>query len=93
MSTYCFDLDGTLFKTEGMDYEHSKPIIERINQVNRLYNEGHTIIIETGRNVSWYNLTHMQCRIIKNHKIIVGQKTIADYYIDDRAINDKDFFK
>lgn len=91
--TYCFDIDGTLFETKGMDYLNSKPIMERITKVNELFNEGHHIILETGRNIKWQSLTEKQCKVIKHNALIVGRKTIADYYIDDRAINDKDFFK
>lgn len=93
MSVYCFDLDGTLFETKGMDYLNSKPIMERITKVNELFNEGHHIILETGRNIKWQSLTERQCKVINHNALIVGRKTIADHYIDDRAINDKDFFK
>ena len=42
--TYVIDIDGTIFKTEGMDYENSVPIPERIAKINQLYDEGNTII-------------------------------------------------
>ena len=46
---YCFDLDNTLCLTESNIYEESKPIKDRIEIVNRLYEEGNTIIIDTAR--------------------------------------------
>ena len=53
---YCFDLDGTLGTTPPHqedstpgDYMNSVPMQERIDVVNRLYDEGHTILIETAR--------------------------------------------
>ena len=49
---YCFDLDDTLCRTEGMDYENAKPIQKRLDRVNKLYDEGHTIIT-----VSYTHLT------------------------------------
>ena len=46
---YCFDLDGTLCNTEGNNYSESSPKKDRIQIVNKLYNDGHTIIIDTAR--------------------------------------------
>ena len=48
--TYVFDIDGTLCtKATDFDYDGSEPIQERIDVVNRLYDEGHTIIMQTAR--------------------------------------------
>ena len=49
---YCFDLDNTLCNTEGNYYE-SYPIQSRIDKVNKLYDEGNTIIIDTARGCEW----------------------------------------
>ena len=46
---YCFDLDGTLCNTEGNNYSGSRPKKDRIQIVNKLYDDGHTIIIDTAR--------------------------------------------
>jgi uncharacterized protein YheU (UPF0270 family) len=46
---YSFDIDNTLVLTEGNDYINSKPILNRIYDVNRLFEEGHTIILFTAR--------------------------------------------
>ena len=46
---YVFDLDNTLCKTEGSKYLESVPYSERIKKVNKLYDEGNTIIVETAR--------------------------------------------
>ena len=43
------DLDNTLCSTNNSDYENSKPIIERINKVNKLKEEGNYITIWTAR--------------------------------------------
>ena len=62
--TYVIDIDGTIFKTEGMDYENSVPIPERIAKINQLYDEGNTIIYLTargmGRNGNSYELARNQ---------------------------------
>ena len=52
---YCFDLDGTLCDTPMREddnkpgYLEATPIPYMIEQVNRLYDEGHRIIIQTAR--------------------------------------------
>ena len=96
---YCFDLDGTLCRTEGSDYDNSTPINERIGEVNKLYDEGHTIYIETARgSVSRKNwLIHTRDQLnswgVKYHKLRVGTKFHADVFIDDKGISDGEFFK
>ena len=47
--TYVFDIDGTICETNGSDYENSKPLLKRIEKVNKLYEEGHTILFLTAR--------------------------------------------
>ena len=47
--TLCFDLDNTLCKTKGNDYDNSKPKKNAINLVNKLYRKGYTIKIYTAR--------------------------------------------
>jgi hypothetical protein len=95
---YCFDLDNTLCYTEGSNYAESKPIESRIKRVNELYDEGHTIIIETARGnhsgKNWWYLTNDQLKSwgLKYHTLRTGIKWNADIFVDDRAINDKDFF-
>lgn len=96
---YCFDLDNTLCRTEGNIYEEAEPIVKRIEFVNKLYAEGHTIIIETargcvsGKNWFYFTLNQLKAWNVKFHTLRTGHKIGADYFIDDKAINDKDFFK
>jgi hypothetical protein len=98
MATYCFDLDGTLCLTVGSDYEGSQPQLDRISVVNALYNAGHRIVIHTARGGTsgrdWSVLTAHQLSIwgVLHHVLVLG-KPAADYYIDDKAIKDFDFFK
>ena len=62
--TYVIDIDGTIVKTKGMDYENSVPITERISKINELYDQGNTIIYLTargmGRNGNSYELARNQ---------------------------------
>jgi hypothetical protein len=93
---YCFDIDNTLCKTEGKDYENSQPINERIAKVNWLFKEGHTIKIFTARGsgsgIDWRDLTEAQLDRwgVLYHELIM-MKPAADFYVDDRAIRDSDF--
>ena len=96
---YCFDLDGTLCDTEGSEYESAFPKKERIDVVNKLYDQGHTIYIETARGVGsgidWHDVTADQLESwgVKYHTLRTGTKFHADVFVDDKGINDFDFFK
>lgn len=95
---YCFDLDGTLCNTEKNIYEKSTPIKERIHIVNKLYDEGHTIIIDSargcvsGKNWWYFTLNQLKEWNVKFHTLRTGIKFGADIFIDDKATNDKIFF-
>ena len=52
---YVFDLDGTLCTNANNDYCNSTPIINRIEYVNKLYDEGNNIIIYTARGMGSSN--------------------------------------
>ena len=97
---YCVDLDNTLCTWEkNGKYENAKPFPERINKINRLYEQGHTILIDTARGTlhkkDWHTVTEKQLKDwgLKYHLLRTGVKLQADRYIDDRAINSEDFFK
>ena len=104
--TYVFDIDGTICtKTDG-DYESAEPLTDRINMVNKLYDEGHRIVFQTARgmgrsannigyaNRAFYNLTRQQLIEwgVKFHSLFLG-KPAGDFYIDDKGIRDEDFFR
>jgi len=101
--TYVFDLDHTLcntLKKENGDWDYfgAIPYMNRIEKVNQLFKDGNTIYIETARGSSsknnWYIETYEQLISwgLKFHQLRVGVKLVADYYIDDKGINDKEFF-
>lgn len=96
---YVFDLDGTLCHTEGANYDASQPMMRRIERVNALYDEGHTIVIDTARGTTsgadqWWVLTREQLRIwgVKHHRLHLGTKQYGDVYVDDRAVPAHEFF-
>lgn len=94
---FVFDIDGTICSIEK-DYRKAKPIYENINIVNKLYKLGHTVWFYTGRGTGtgnrWSRITKKQLGTwgVKYHKILF-QKPVADFYIDDKAVNAADFFK
>jgi hydroxymethylpyrimidine pyrophosphatase-like HAD family hydrolase len=100
---YVFDLDNTLCDTKkkldgNWDYLNSEPFQDRIDVVNKLYDEGHKIIIETARGCvskkNWYEQTYHQLISfgLKFHELRAGVKFNADFFVDDKAINSNDFF-
>ena len=97
---YVFDLDGTLCtQTLTGDYRKAQPIWERIDAVNRLYDDGHTIIIDTARGsvtgVDWHSRTIRQLGSwnLQYHRLITGAKPFGNVYVDDKGTNSEDFFK
>lgn len=96
---YCFDLDGTLCTNAYPDYSQAQPMLERIELLNFLYKQGHHITVETARGAvsgrDWTEITVKQLEKweIKYHRLRVGIKMDADFYIDDKGINAVDFFK
>ena len=98
---YCFDLDGTLCSQQDLDYENALPFIKRVKHVNDLYDDGHTIIIDTARGSgatkgkAWTEITEKQLEAwgVKYHDLRVGVKFSADVYIDDKADNADNYFE
>jgi len=103
--TYVFDIDGTICTLTEGKYENAKPIMERIEIVNKLYDEGNTIIFQTARGMGryknsafkarseFYELTTKQLNNwgVKYNELFLG-KPAGDIYIDDKGIKDEDFF-
>lgn len=99
--TYMVDIDETICFTPTLDgkrdYPNSKPYMDRIAAINKLYEEGNIILYWTARGsssgIDWSDftlkqLTHWGCKF---HSCRVG-KPSYDVWIDDKAISDKDFF-
>jgi histidinol phosphatase-like enzyme len=102
---YVFDIDGTICLNENSEYEKSVPMLDRIEKINKLYEEGNTIIFQTARGMGrsgnstafayakFFELTQEQLKSwgVKYHSLFLG-KPAADIYVDDKGINDADFF-
>lgn len=83
------DLDGVICSEEKtFERSLSKPLPNASNIINQLYDNGHDIIIYTGRSWSEEKMTKNWLSInnIKYHSLIMG-KIIGDVWIDDRAIH------
>jgi D-sedoheptulose 7-phosphate isomerase len=95
LETYWVDIDKTIFRTIGTDYEHSIPISEAIEEVNRLYDEGNTIVIWTGRGSrsgkGCFDLTKRQLYSngVKYSELRFDKK--PDVIIDDIAVSMEDW--
>ena len=89
----------------GGNYLLSEPLTDRINKINSLYDAGHKIIYMTARGMGrhennaqraiqdFYILTAKQLGEwgCKYHELFLG-KPSADYYVDDKGVNDEEFF-
>lgn len=94
---YCFDIDGTICSNTNGRYKEAKPYFDRIKKINSLYEKGHTIYFQTARGSTtgqfWNTFTMTQLKRwgVKFHKLCF-EKPHADFYIDDKGENARDFF-
>jgi len=107
MKNYVFDIDGTVCtNTEGVnDYRDAEPLLDRIDIVNKLYEEGNRILFLTARGMGrnnndiekayeqFYEFTAKQLDRwgVKYHRLFLG-KPAGDIYVDDKGIKDTRFF-
>ena len=96
--TIYVDIDNTITETQGMDYPNSKPVKANIEKINKLYDEGHTIVYWTARGqksgIDWTELTAKQLDEwgAKHHGLKLT-KPPFDIFIDDKAINAREWEK
>ena len=102
---YCFDIDDTICNTPKLEngkpgYLKATPIPFMVEQVNRLYDEGHKIILQTARGrgsgIDHNQLTREQLDGwgVKYHQLEpMFHKPTADLFIDDKGINVEDWKK
>lgn len=99
---YIVDIDGTICRnyidsSGKIDYSKSEPLFDRIEKINNLYDQGHTINYWTARGsasgVDRTELTISQLKDwgVKYHKLSLG-KPVYDVWVDDKAFNSEDFF-
>jgi mannose-6-phosphate isomerase-like protein (cupin superfamily) len=92
MTEIFIDLDNTLCITQDKDYINSKPILERIEYVNNLKEQGNIITIWTARGsvskIDYTELTKEQLKLwnVQYDKLLLG-KPHYDIYLDDKSFN------
>jgi len=103
--TYVFDIDGTICSLVSGDYKKAKPLENRIQIINKLFDEGNRITLLTARGMGrtknnqskayelFYDLTVEQLNKwgVKYHDLFLG-KPSGDLYIDDKGVKDVEFF-
>ncbi|MFN8528536.1 MAG: acylneuraminate cytidylyltransferase family protein [Anaerolineae bacterium] len=96
---FCFDIDGVIATiTLNNQYNLAQPITSAINIINRLFDEGNTIVLFTARGsatgIDWREVTRQQMEQwgVKHHRLEFG-KPPADYYIDDKLISLDDLYR
>jgi hypothetical protein len=94
---YYIDIDDTICRTPNtLDYNKARPIKKAIDKVNRLYEDGHTVIFwtarGTGSGIDWREITESQLVVwgVKYHELKFG-KPIYDIFIDDKNMNSIDW--
>ncbi len=102
---YVFDLDLTICIPQDFDdterrYAQAEPITKMIENMRRIHQNGHRIVIHTARRM----LTHkgdllmieqdvgeVTRRWLKEHNVpydeLIFGKPYGDFYIDDKAVN------
>lgn len=94
---FCIDIDDTiLYSKVNIDgsYKQTGENSELIKKVNKLYDNGHTIILWTGRHWNNFHLTIKQLNDsgVKYHTLLMGKPPV-DYYVDDKAIRPDEFIE
>lgn len=88
-----FDIDGVIARLEpNNNYALSEPATEMIESINRLYDAGNYIVLNTARGYvtgkDWSEITTEQLSRwgLKYHELHFG-KPNADYYVDDKMLD------
>jgi len=98
-NTICYyeGINQTIAKVNSIDYNTAIPYMERIDKINKLFDEGNTIIYWTSRGsrsgLNWFQLTLEQLNKwgVKFTELRLG-KPHYDLFIDDKNINSETFF-
>ena len=94
---YVIDIDGTICKEVG-EVIGREPYMDRIEKINKLYDEGHTIVYwtarGTGSGIDWREVTEKQFEEwgVKYHELRFG-KPIYDLFIDDKNVSSERYFQ
>ena len=102
MKVIYVDIDETICRREKStdfgvvhDYKKAKPIKENIEKINKLYDEGHTIVYWTARGsrkqIDWTELTSQQlCEWGAKYHELKVDKPFYDLFIEDKSLRIED---
>ena len=85
------DIDNTICRTQGSDYENSIPIPENIDKINKLFDEGNEIVYWTARGQqSRHDYTKLTINQLhdwgcKYTRLIMNHKPSYDLLICDKS--------
>ncbi len=85
------DIDGTICTKTNSDYMKAKPLLKNIEKINKLYDEGKTIIYWTARGavsgMDWTEVTKSQLEKwgAKHHELKMNSKPHYDLLICDKT--------
>ena len=94
---YMVDIDGTICHSSRGEYTKATPDYGRITKINQLFDDGHEVHYWTARGgrtgKDWSELTKKQLDQwgCKYTSLKMG-KPSYDVWIDDLAVNARDFF-
>lgn len=98
MKTIYVDIDETICITpNSREYKDAIPITENIKKINKLYDQGNTIVYWTSRGsrkqINWYDLTKSQLDSwgVKYHEVRVD-KPYYDLFIDDKTLRIEELY-
>lgn len=87
------DIDETICVYRHLrDYQFAEPVLEHIQKINDLYEDGNTIVYWSSRGVmngtDWTELTQQQLELwgCKYHELIMNEKPHYDLLICDNSI-------
>lgn len=102
---FVIDVDNTIcISHRGCDYSQCPPIRPVIDKINKLYDEGHTIVLLTARNMLTFegNIDKIMEVTkpllekwlaehgVKYHELVMG-KPFGDFYVDDKGLLPNEF--
>ena len=90
---YCFDIDGTICTPgtcKSCQYEGATPKKDRIEKINKLYDDGHTIVYWTARGsrkqIDWTELTENQLKEWgAKYNELRTDKPFYDLFVEDKS--------
>lgn len=94
-NTICYYADAD---KNALNYNLAIPIVSRIEQINKLFDLGHTIIYWTARGaitgIDWTEVTTIQLRQWGcKYSLLRTDKPAYDLFIDDKNINSETYFE